>query len=388
MSASGPGRRSDGRGLDVCLVAHFAYGAMTGGEAGHVGGVERQTSLMARWLAARGHRVGLVTWAEGPPGDETIDGVRILKTCPRDAGLPGARFFHPRWTSLVAALGRADAATYYQNCAEYVTGQVALWARRHGRRFVYSVASDMDCDPQLPDLPTWRERRLYRYGLRQARPAIAQTESQAARLREHFGADSLVIPMPCPGPDPSAYSAPEWRPGGRVLWVGRICQVKRPDRLLDVATACPEIGFDVVGPPDGDAYVTDVLRRARDVPNVVLHGRASRAQMDAFYRGAAALLCTSDREGFPNTFLESWSQGLPIVSTFDPDGLIGRLGLGAAVSTEPAAIATALRGLVGSREAWIEASRRARQHYLSNHTVDEVMRRFESVLVPSGERRA
>lgn len=361
---------------------------MTGGEAGHVGGVERQTSLMARWLAARGHRVGLVTWAEGPAGDETIDGVRVIKTCPRDAGLPGARFFHPRWTSLVSALARADATTYYQNCAEYVTGQVALWAERRDRRFVYSVASDMDCDPELPDLRTRREKWLYRYGLERAHPAIAQTESQAARLREHFGADALVIPMPCPGPDEGAFSAPSWAAGRRVLWVGRLCRVKRPDRLLEAAAACPEIGFDVVGPPDDDAYVNDVLRRAREMPNVALHGRATRAQMDAFYRGAAALVCTSDREGFPNTFLEGWSQGLPVVSTFDPDGLIGRLGLGAAVPPDPAAIAAALRGLLGSSESWTEASRRARQHYLSNHTVDQVMRRFEAVLIASGERRA
>ncbi len=38
------------RTLDLCFVSHFAYDAMTGGSTGHIGGVERQTSLMARWL--------------------------------------------------------------------------------------------------------------------------------------------------------------------------------------------------------------------------------------------------------------------------------------------------------------------------------------------------
>src|SRR4029453_9741886 len=68
------------------------------------------------------------------------------------------RFLHPRWTSLSRALLRADADVYYQNCAEAATGQVAWWTRRHGRRFVYSVASDMHCDPALPDLPPSRAR--------------------------------------------------------------------------------------------------------------------------------------------------------------------------------------------------------------------------------------
>jgi len=373
-------------GLDVCLVAHLAYGALTGGSTGHTGGVERQTSLMARWLAARGHRVGLVTWADGPGGDETIDGVRVIKTCARDAGWPGLRFFHPRWTALEAALGRADARTCYHNSAEYVTGQVAWWTARRDRRFVYSLASDMDCDPRLPDLRTHRERWLYRYGLRRAHPVIAQTETQVRRLRESFGVDARVISMPCPDPGETRAMPPVWRRGGRVLWVGRLCVEKRPDRLLAVAEACPETGFDVVGPVEGS--LETVVRQAQSLPNVTLHGRASRDRMDAFYRGASALLCTSDLEGFPNTFLEAWSHGVPVVSTHDPDGLIEAHGLGAAVTTDPGSIAATLRGLLGSREAWSEASAQARRHYLAHHTVDRVMAAFEAVLIRPSEARA
>jgi len=374
--------------LDVCLVAHFAYGALTGGEQGHVGGVERQTSLMARWLADHGHRVGLVTWREGPPRDELIHGVRVLKTCGRDEGLPGARFFHPRWTALEAALARADARTYYHNCAEYVTGQVAWWARRHGRRFVYSTASDMDCDPSLPDLRTWRERWLYRYGLRQADRVVAQTETQVRMLKDSFGVAAQAIPMPGPGPGEGEFVSPSWTPGASVLWVGRLCRVKRPDRLLEVAAACPEVSFEVLGPPGEEDYAPAVIARARELPNVTLHGRVSRAQMDGFYRRAAALLCTSDHEGFPNTFIEAWSYGVPVVSTHDPDDVIGRLGLGAAVRRDPSSIALALRQTVGSPEAWATASRKARRHYLENHTVDRVMARFERELVVDGRVEA
>jgi glycosyltransferase involved in cell wall biosynthesis len=372
-------------GLDVCLVAHFAYGALMGGEEGHVGGVERQTTLMARWLAARGHRVGLVTWKEGPPHDETIDGIRVLKTCGRDEGWPGVRFVHPRWTSLDAALVRADARTYYQNCAESVTGQVAWWTRRHGRRFVYSTASDMDCDPDLPDLRTWRERWLYRYGLRRADRVIAQTATQVAMLRRSFGVAAEAIPMPCPGPAEAGFVPPSWSPGASVLWVGRISRVKRPDRLLEVAAACPELSFEVIGPPD-DGYdaVSSIVSRARELPNVTLHGRVSRARMGDFYRRAAALLCTSDREGFPNTFIEAWSHGVPVVSTHDPDGILARVRLGAATTRDPAAIASALRVLLRSPGEWTEASQRARRHYLENHTVDRVMERFERELVGQG----
>ena len=131
--------------LNVCVVAHHAFGAVAGGRFSHIGGVEWQTSLMAKWLAARGYRVSMVTWDEGQGNQVEIDGIRMLKLCRREAGIPAIRFFHPRWTSLNRALGLADADLYYHNCAEYVTGQISLWCRRHGRRFIYSAASKHGC---------------------------------------------------------------------------------------------------------------------------------------------------------------------------------------------------------------------------------------------------
>ena len=48
--------------MKICIVAHFAYGALTGEETGHIGGVERQTALFSNWLAERGHTVSVITW--------------------------------------------------------------------------------------------------------------------------------------------------------------------------------------------------------------------------------------------------------------------------------------------------------------------------------------
>lgn len=363
----------------ICLVTHNAYGAMVGGAAGHIGGVERQTTLMARWLAARGHRVDIVTWDEGQRDGSEIDGVRVLKLCRRDAGLPGLRFFHPRWSSLNSALRRADARVYYQNCGEYVTGQVALWARRHQRRFVYSVALDADCDPQLPAMRTRRERLLYRYGLRHAHRIIVQTETQRSLLRSGFGLDSIVLPMPSPGPAEDRIPPSPPRPK-LVLWVGRITEQKRPDLLLDLATLCPDVHFDLVGPSDGGSYAAAVLERAKAVANVTLHGKVAREAVSLFYQRAACLCSTSSFEGFPNTFLEAWAEGLPVVATVDPDDLIRKRSLGRVALTMPAA-AAAIHELLASPALWREASSNARRYYLENHAVEVAMPRFERVFL-------
>src|SRR5688500_10726942 len=125
---------------------------MKGGHSGHIGGVERQTSMLARWLAARGYDVTLVSWDEGQTDGEIVDGVRLLKTCARNAGVKHWRMLHPRATSLFKALRKANADIYYHNCAEVYTGLVALFCRRNNRKFVYSTAHDNGCDPKLPTL--------------------------------------------------------------------------------------------------------------------------------------------------------------------------------------------------------------------------------------------
>lgn len=365
-----------------CLIAHKAAGEMFGGNRGYIGGVERQTSLMARWLAAYGYNVSLLTSDEGQDDEVIIDGVRVIKMCSVDSGLPGLRFFHPRWTSLNRALQQADADVYYHNCAEYVTGQIALWCGHRGRKFVYSAASDLDCKPGLPDMKKLRVRMLYRYGLLHADHVVVQTRKQQNMLLEGFGRESIVLPMPCPGPSSTEYQPlhPPRRDAGRILWVGRICPEKYPERLLELAQLCQEMHFDVVGPADDSKFAKDICDRARKLPNMTLHGAMPRARMPEVYQRATILCCTSVLEGFPNTFLEAWSYGLPVISTFDPDGLIAERQLGIAAA-DALGLAAGIRRLIQSSDEWFQVSARARRYYVENHTLDAVMPRFVEIFL-------
>jgi glycosyltransferase involved in cell wall biosynthesis len=360
----------------------LAFGALSGGDEGHIGGVERQTSLLAFWLAGRGHEVSVLTWDEGQGDEVMIAGVRVIGMGSRRDGLPGLRFFHPRWTRLNAALRRADAELYYQNCAEYVTGQVAAWCRRHRRRFVYSLANSADCDPRLPEMQALRERLFYRYGLRRADGVIAQTEQQRRQLACGFNREAVCLPMPCPGPARAEYSPP--RHGVqpfRVGWVARIAPVKRLEVLLDTARELPDIHFEVAGAPnDMQGYARKLLARARAMNNVTLRGQLARREMPAFYRGVSALCCTSSFEGFPNTFLEAWSHGLPVVSTVDPDDLLSANGMGIA-ARGPSDLVPAIRTLAEDAQTWRSMSANARAHYLDHHALDPAMSRFEKLFL-------
>jgi glycosyltransferase involved in cell wall biosynthesis len=146
----------------------------------------------------------------------------------------------------------------------------------------------------------------------------------------------------------------------------------------------------MIGPnDDSPEYVRRIAEMAAHVPNLTLQGPASRAELDDRYRRALCLCCTSDHEGFPNTFLEAWSHGLPVVSTWDPDGVIAASGLGI-VARGADGIAAGLRELRASASAWERVSANATRYFNDTHALDVVMPLFERVLVEAaaGRRRA
>jgi glycosyltransferase involved in cell wall biosynthesis len=362
--------------MSICFVAHFAYGEMASVDTGHIGGVEKQTSLMAKWLAKRGYETSMLTLDEGQQDGIEIDGVKVFKMCRKEAGIKGLRFFWPKWASLNAAMKHADADIYYQNCGGYETGQVAMWCRRHVRKFVYSVASDPDCDFRLPAMRTRRDKLLYRYGLKRADAVVVQTKRQQNMLQDGFDVKATIIPMPCEGLDSNPTRTDLLQENSGVLWVGRISKEKRFEWLIDIAKRCPDITFDVVGMANSDSeYSNTLIKQSAAVPNIKIHGRVPHNQMSSYYCKSKLLCCTSSYEGFPNTFLEAWSCGIPVVSTFDPDGVIAEHNLGWTASTIDELV-NAVKESINQPKNWQAASESAREYYLKNHTTDSCMEKF------------
>ena len=191
--------------------------------------------------------------------------------------------------------------------------------------------------------------------------------------------------MPCPGPDDKEYNGMKNAHNGsnRILWIGRVCEVKRPDRLIELAKICPDFQFDFVGPTGNSEYARNICKQAKTIPNITYHGSATREQVSNFYKQAKILCCTSDYEGFPNTFLEAWSYGLPVVSTVDPDNLIMEKGLGR-VGKKKSALSEGIYSLLNINEQWENASHAAREYYVKNHAVNNAMEKFEQVFYEVG----
>ena len=103
---------------------------------------------------------------------------------------------------------------------------------------------------------------------------------------------------------------------------------------------------------------------------------------------SVAVVNTSVLEGMPNVFLEAWSNGKPVLTLqFDPDGVVGRNGLG--ISAQ----GSWDRFVEGARELWAgrngeQDAKRLREYVEQTHSPEAVGAQWEEVIGSARRRTA
>jgi glycosyltransferase involved in cell wall biosynthesis len=318
--------------LSICFVGMANLPALAP-EYAHLGtgGAELQQTLVAKALVKRGVKVSMVVGDYGQLDQASWSGVTTFKAYRLNSGIPGVRFFYPRWTKVWHALRRANADIYYVSCAGVLVWQVALFARLFRRKTVFRVASDSDCDPRALLVPTWRDRKLYRHSLPAINMVLAQTQRQRDLLMHNFKRESRIV---APIAEPAARRLTFHKRSIDVLWVGNFRLLKRPELLLTLAARLHGLRFHMAGGPLAmdPKYFESMKRQAATLPNVEFHGAVLYHEVGELFERARVFVNTSEIEGFPNTFLQAWGRGTPVVTFIDPGEIIAREGLGRAVA--------------------------------------------------------
>ena len=312
--------------MKICIVGLDDYPQLAGlKDAKYVGGESVQHVLLARAWRDLGHEVSMIVHDHGQGRVTEVDGIRAVAPYGRDEGIPVLRFAHPRMTGMLSAMREVDADIYYQSPAGVATGITAWFCRRHGKRFIARIASDLACIPGKQLIRFWRDRKIYEYGLRHADLIVAQSEQQRTLLQQNYGLKSEVLDMAVEMP-----SGPQPDKDIDVLWVSNLRPVKRPEIVLELARRLPNVRFTLAGGslPGADDYYRTVREAAGSIANLTFPGAVPYTEVGTLFSRAKLFLNTSQIEGFPNTFLQAWVRGVPVVAFFDPDSLIKHRQLG------------------------------------------------------------
>jgi len=345
-----------------------------------VGGEQLQQTLLALALSKRAFEVSMVVADFGQADGQEWDGIKTYMAYRPSAGIPVFRFIHPRWTGMWSAITRARADVYYTSCAGYQLGLLALYAKSHRPqpRIVFRVAHDKDCDPHALLIKYWRDRKLYEYGLARADAILFQSARQKEAMRQNYRREGIVANMMLDRPGRQRSLAERDIP---ILWVNNIRDFKRPDLALELARLIPDSMIHMIGgtQPGFEKMYRDIDDQARTIANIRFHGPVPYHEVNDYYERARVFINTSDSEGFPNSYLQAWVRGTPVVAFFDPDGVIQREGLGY-VAANVADMHRIVASLLANPQTWQQLSQRCRQYMAEEYSEDKILAPYVSAI--------
>lgn len=372
--------------MKVCILGHSASGFL----ASPHGGSERQTALLARALAARGHAVTfVVTGLTG--AEQQVDDVLLRSAWDPDRGVRYLRALTYRYPHLYRLLVDEHADVYYSRGAGYHTPFLARAAHATGARSILGLASDRDLyaasgrvlfgvpDPRVSAvLGPLAHAGFRRWGLRAVDWVAVQNEEQAASCAA-LGLRHALLPNIVELPAESL-------PGGAgrdVIWGGNVSEGRRSkglEELAALAELLPEVSFTVAGTLSAESHeaaIASIRRR----PNVELPGQLAFEEMQRALAAHRLVVNTSPSEGFSNVMLEGWASGHPAVTLqVNPSGLLDGDHLGICAGGDLVGMAAAIVALLREPEVRAQMGARARAYVRDTHDAEHVCGVFEALV--------
>ncbi len=354
--------------LCVLMPAHWT---------GRLGGAEIQARyLMQHLKKVSNHELAVICRHSSVDADEGIP-IRRIQTV-----WPIARYTYLiDYPSVQRLLRQLDPDVIYTRVGSPLVGFAARYCHQFGKRLVHHIARVDDVLPRT-QIPTKNalqavERRIYEYGLVHADAIIAQASYQAELLERHFRRSNIEVianyhptPQFAPAKD-SAFKT--------VLWVANIKEAKRPGLFIELAERSillHDTRFVMVGALSDERY-EPLLARARELPNFHYAGAAPLEDVNRLLESAHLFVNTSAAmgEGFPNTFIQSWLRGVPVVSLeCNPDGLLDSGDLGSCAQGDSQRLARDVQTLLSDTTRLTRMADNCRRHALTTYASDNLER--------------
>lgn len=255
---------------------------------------------------------------------------------------------------------------------------LALLSRLLGVKLVYFSASDSNFEPDKMPVGSKLGFRMYQKSIKYIQYFVTQNQYQHDTLLSNYGKESLVQ-YNIWGHSSNCNETP---PKSDAVWVANLRKLKRAEWVLNVANRTPDYNFVIAGGRTGEILYYEEMKNLSDqLSNVVFLGGRSFSYANELVRKSRILLCTSTYEGFPNTFLQAWSAGIPVISTVDPSDVIKKNHLGEEVSSEEE-LQDALIRILSDTDYYASLQQAVSAFFTKNHSAQTG---YENVLNHIGE---
>jgi len=322
------------RGIErsISFVSPFVYPLLSPKIPGNCGGAEHQFYLFGRFLAKSGWRVSFIT--SRPPA--RIEAPGVFEVYFADFSyLGGSKFGMPKdWLTLWKAMGQADADFYVIKVPGHLLAPMSVFTKLKRRSLVFWSQMSHDSNPHERVGMNRLASILQEWGMKRADLVIAQNDEQKRNFKTHYRIEAVVVPSIS---DRITSMPPSERRGKTVdlLWVGNSSPKKRQEVFFELSRLLPHRTFAIAMNRSDVSRYAQAERTAKGLANVSFLGTLPPVDMESWFAKTRLFLNTSTLEGFPNTFLQSWINGVPVVSlNIDPDGLISQYGIGRVVGKE------------------------------------------------------
>ena len=316
----------------ICFVSPFAFPLLSGRGSGS-GGAERQFFLFGTEMEKMGWRVSFIT--DIPEHKCTECSFRFPVFPASFSYLGGSNLYVLRdWISLLSSMSKANCRYYVLKVPAHLLVPMLFFCASNNRELVFWAQMTFDANP--------RERTVNKlagflqdWGTRKADYVIAQTKDQQRCFCQNYGVKALHVPSICADlylPKFQKRMLSLENTPVDILWVGNSMPKKRHEVVFELARRMPDVTFALAMNNSDPVRFEHAANEARELTNVDFLGQVSPTEMEDWFRNTKIFLNTSSSEGFPNTFLQAWDNGIPVLSVnIDPDNLIRENELGRVV---------------------------------------------------------
>ena len=330
-----------------------------------VGGIAVQLFFWAQIFAKKGWQVTTLTYS---------------KTFVKD-GITFKRRKHHRklkivheWLSVFWELLLVRPQIVISRGADRIAYPLAILSRWFGVKYVFFGASDVNFEPGKELIAGGEHnRKLWQKAVKKIKYIVVQNAHQQETLKKNYQKDSLTL-FNLWG-DVEATKINNYKTD--VVWVANLRRLKRAEWMVNAAKALPQYDFTIVGGRTGQdpEYYKEIEKMSSGIGNLHFLGKKSFAETNAIVSKSQLLCCTSTFEGFPNTFLQAWVFGIPVVSTVDPSDVITTNNLGKTVGNYEDFIKV-IQEVLENKESYMDMSVHVEKYFKLNHSPETNFRQL------------